>query len=329
LSTLLSWLWISWVMEVDNVAEAAGAERVGHRFQISFPMWANGLRLIEDSGVTVHELRHSARAACNLGGLERWGWIALGGIASATVVRPTRAGAYARRVWPRAIGQVESRWRARFGDEAIDALRTALGGPSSSLPWAVPEVAPSNGFVTRLVEDDTEASVVDAGDLPLGALLGRRLTAATVEHETDAVVSLPLGASLLRVMAGDAVPVGDLPQLTGLSKEGVAMATGYLQRSGLAVAAPGRAVRLTPKGIDARNDYESRVARPHDLELRHALDAVLSQRQALSEGLVPPDGCWRGAPPYLAQTKRLIADPTGALPWHPMVLHRGGWPDAC
>jgi hypothetical protein len=29
----------------------------------------------------------------------------------------------------------------------------------------------------------------------------------------------------------------------------------------------------------------------------------------------------------LAQTERVLADPAGALPHRPMVLHRGGFPD--
>jgi hypothetical protein len=61
--------------------------------------------------------------------------------------------------------------------------------------------------------------------------------------------------------------------------------------------------------------------------LRTSLQAIVSQRAALAEGLIPPEGCWRGAKPHLAQTQRMLIDPAVALPWHPMVLHRGGWPD--
>src|SRR5262245_66657901 len=77
LTTLLSWTWIAFTIEVDNAVEAAGAERVGGLFRISMPMWANGLRFIEEEGVTVGDLHARAHAACNLGGLERWGWISI------------------------------------------------------------------------------------------------------------------------------------------------------------------------------------------------------------------------------------------------------------
>ncbi len=55
LTTLLSWAWIAFAIETDNTAEAAGSERVGRLFRISMPMWANGLRFIDDKGVTVEE----------------------------------------------------------------------------------------------------------------------------------------------------------------------------------------------------------------------------------------------------------------------------------
>ena len=101
------------------------------------------------------------------------------------------------------------------------------------------------------------------------------------------------------------------------------MAVNYLVRQGLA----DRTLALTEAGSAALDDYRSRVAERSDGALRAALTALLDQRDALRAGLVPPPGCWRGERPYLAQTERLVADPTAALPWHPMVLHRGGWPD--
>lgn len=338
LTTLLSWAWVAHTIEVDNAFEAAGSERVGRHFRISLPMWANGLRLIDEDGITVEELRAGARAACNIGGLERWGWISVGdpggkrrdgygshrGVKGATVLRPTRAGAYARRLWPRVLDDVEDRWRTRFGDEVLDMLRTALLGVMSPMPWAPPETHPSDGFHTQIVDG---GETLDA-ERPLVALLGQVLTAYTRGYEQRVKISLPLGANFLRVIGSDVVRGRDLPALSGISKEGVAMATGYLRRRGLATAVAERAVGLTPAGLDALDGYTHWVAEVKNAGLRTALDAVLAQRSALSAGLVPPEGCWRGEKPCLTQTKRLLANPTGALPWHPMVLHRGGWPDA-
>jgi hypothetical protein len=95
----------------------------------------------------------------------------------------------------------------------------------------------------------------------------------------------------------------------------------------LAEPVPGGSIKLTHLGLDALDGFWVRAARPKDKKLRASLETLLAQRESVAAGLVPPDGCWRGEKPYLAQTRRLMADPTGALPWQPMVLHRGGWPD--
>jgi hypothetical protein len=341
LTTLLSWVWVAHTIEVDNGFEAVSAERVGRHFRISLPMWTNGLRFIDEDGVTVDEVRARARSSCNLGGLERWGWISIGetgaqrrdgygshrGVKGDSVLRPTRAGTYARRAWPRVLTGIEDRWRTRFGGDVIDALRNALLSLATPLAWSPPEVSPANGFHTRTVDGDG-AAVDGDGDRPLAALLGQVLTALTLAHEQEAEISLPLGANVLRVIGPESVRLRDLPGMTGISKEGLAMATGYLERTGFAQTEPGRIIALTPEGLDALDGYWHRAARPDQPELRAALTAIVTQPAALSSGLTPPEGCWRAERPYLAQTQRLLADPTGALPWHPMVLHRGAWPDA-
>ncbi len=336
LSTLMSWAWIAFAIEADNTVEAAGAERVGRLFRISISMWANGLRFIDDQGITVDELRERARAGCNIGGLERWGWITVGdagagrrdgygshrGVQGDTVLRPTRAGAYARRLWPRAVTDVEQRWRARFGAGVVDSLREALLPLAGQMPSSPPVVHASDGFYTHVITGPAAD-----GDVSLAGLLGQALTALTLEHEQGSAASLPVAADVLRVIDNRVVAIRDLPLLSGVSKEAIAMATGYLGRKGLAVLPPERSIALTPAGRDALDDYRARAARRGDQELRDCLEAIATQREALAAGLGPPAGGWRAERPYLAQTQRVLADPTAALPWHPMVLHRGGWPD--
>jgi len=365
LTTLLSWAWVAFTIEVDNAVEAAGSERTGRLFRLSIAMWANGLRCIPEDGITVDELGAQARAACNLGGLERWGWITVGdaaggrrdgygtqrGVKGGTMLRPKRAGSYARRLWPRAVADVEQRWRARFGDAAVgslrDALLIALAPGAGQLPWAPPEVHPSDGLRSHVVEVPVaevpvaevpvaevpvaEVPVADGtgadAEVPLGALMGQALTALTLHHEQGSTVSLPLAADVLRVIDDGVVALRDLPRLSGVSKEAVAMGTGFLARGKLAEIRPGRLISLTARGRAALEDYRARAARPVDQRLRAGLEAIVSQCEALAEGLRPPEGCWRASKPYLAQTQRVLADPTAALPWQPMVLHRGGWPD--
>jgi hypothetical protein len=340
LGALLSWAWVAHTIEIDNAFEAVSADRVGRCVRISLAMWSNGLRHIDEDGVTVDQLHARARAACNIGGLERWGWISVGdtgsgrragygshrGVTGETVLRPTRAGRYARRAWPKVVHGVEARWRTRFGDRVVEATRRAFLdqlGEDAVLPWSPPEVNPSDGFQTRTI--DGPKAVEE--DRPLVALLGQALTRLTVEHERDAEVSLPLGGNLLRVIGSDAVRVRDVPGLSGISKEATAMAVAYLNRRGLAETTSERAVRLTPAGLDALDGYRHRCTQSEDAGLRAALEDLLGQGSALSAGLVPPPGCWRAENPYLAQTRRVLADPTAALPWQPFVLHRAGWPD--
>ena len=105
------------------------------------------------------------------------------------------------------------------------------------------------------------------------------------------------------------------------------MGVNWLVRHSLAEAGDGRTVSLTAAGRRALAAYRPRVAEQDDPGLRAALEAVLDRRNALVTGLVPQDGCWRGTRPYRAQTDARLVDPTAALPWQPMVLHRGGWPD--
>jgi len=336
LTALLSWAWTAFAIEADNAVEAAGTERIRRLFRISMPMWANGLRFIDNQGITVDDLQVRARAACNIGGLERWGWITVGetgagrrpgygtnrGVKGDTVLRPTRAGAYARRVWPQAVTDTEQRWRARFGDGPVGSLRETLALLAGPMPSSPPEVHAQDGFFTHVLpaqagnEDDS-----------LAGLLGRVLTGLTVEHEQGSEVSLPVGADVLRAIGDGTVRIRDLPQLSGVSKEAIAMATGFLDRNGLAELRPERSIALTAAGCGALADYRARAARHSDQDLRACLEAIVTQREALAAGLVPPDGGWRAEKPYLAQTRRVLADPAAALPWHPMVLHRGGWPD--
>jgi hypothetical protein len=326
-------------------------------------MWANGLRCVEEGGVTVAELRSASRAACNLAGLERWGWITVGGASAAssasgsgpggrsegtrragfgssrgigdeTTVRPTAAGSFARQAWPGILERVEQRWEERFGVDTLDRLRAALGESGTRLPWSLPEVHASDGFSTHVHDGGPdvvsgEEKESRAGRVPLAALIARTLTRLTLDHEAAAGASLPLAANGLRVIGDTPVPIRELPSLSGVSKEAVEMLTGYLGRKGLGETGPGpgRTIALTAAGTAARLDYERRAVRPSGGDLDVVLRELLGRSDEVAAGLVPPEGNWRGEAPYLKQTQRILADPTGALPWHPMVLHRGGWPD--
>lgn len=345
---LLAKAWVAHTIEVDNLVEGEGDPALQGRFRISLAMWANGLRVIDEAGTALGEARSRARAECNIGGLERWGWITVDdgnvgpgarrdgygtsrGLRPGTLLRPTRAGETARRLWPMAVDTVESRWVQRFGSDVVAALRSALAGLGPSMPWSPPQVGPSNGFRAVVVASEEGAI---PGELPLVVLLGQALTALTLRSESGAMVSRPIGENLLGRLVGEdgesegvGVAVKDLPATAGLSKEAVAMASNFAVRRGLAELGSGRILSLSGPGRAALADLRARGALETEPALRSALEAVLGQPRSLAAGLEPPPGGWRSERPYAAQTRRLLADPVGALPRHPMVLHRGGWPD--
>jgi DNA-binding MarR family transcriptional regulator len=197
----------------------------------------------------------------------------------------------------------------------------------------------------------------------VSALIARVLLAFTLEFEGQRLLALPIGANVLRVLDESPTKLSALPVLTGVSKEAVSMSLTVLDRHRLAVTEPdpsaarGQAVHLTARGrqaqdrVAARLDavelgWRERLGAPEVAAARTAAEAILRSRHGdgdadgdgdgdagttagsrVAEGLRPyPDG-WRARAPYLGQTKRLLTDPLGNLPHHPMVLHRGGWPD--
>jgi hypothetical protein len=193
----------------------------------------------------------------------------------------------------------------------------------------MPIIGPPNAFATEVRDDEPTEEVADTTP-DLATALSRALLVRTLAFESDSTVALPLLANFLRILAAGGVARRELPRRTGLAKEAVAMAVSSLQRTGLAtVDAASKAFVLTAKGQAAGDAGAARLAAAssRDDELRAALVAVLSQSDALGAGLEPPAVGWRTQKPYVTQTQAMLEDPLAALPHHPMVLHRGGWPD--
>jgi DNA-binding MarR family transcriptional regulator len=374
LSTLLSQLLIAFTIEFDNEFEqrmphrttsfGSVGVRVGSLWLGSMVLWANGMRLVPEKGITVAELERDARTEkIQLAGLERWGYVfvtpdpADAGKKSQQrnrLVRPTAAGRKTQETWGSLAGVIEERWRERFGQDKIEALRKFLSAVLGRIDLALPEYLPILGpglFSQILIEDapatnpHTEKTLAQ---MNLSALLAKVLLAFTIEFEFDWRISLPISANVLRLLDTKGVRIADLPRLSGIAKEGVAFATGWLERNGFANLAPdpktgnGKLIRLTPKGEAAQQAYLQRLAFVDERwqersgkqavsSLRESLMALIHQKNgqqmALSEGLMPyPDG-WRARKPYEVRTLAFINDPVGALPHFPMVLHRGGYPD--
>jgi hypothetical protein len=383
LSTLLSQLLVAFTMEFDNEFE----HRMPHRttagrstgrqrgpWLVSQAMWANLVRFVPAEGIRLGDIDHLAGLS-NLSGLDRWGYVDVAPDPADSrptprrqdwVVRPTRAGIAAQRVWAPLATEIEERWAVRFGRTAVADLRSALetsdlaanGAPEgdaglSYLPTVSNEMFTDPAEVARATGQladlpDRPERPERAGTSDLSALLARTLLRFTLDVESASPVPMPVGANVLRVLDEQAVPLRELPGLTGVSTEAVAMSRTVLTRHLFVEVGPdpvsgrGEALRLTSRGQTARAGFDRRVAAVeaawHEQStdgqasrLRTALTAVLSAGDPpgsqLAAGLEPyPDG-WRAQRPYLTHTRAVLADPAATLPHHPMVLHRGGYPD--
>jgi DNA-binding MarR family transcriptional regulator len=364
LPTLLSQALVAHTIELDNEAEhrlahrttrheGAGAGRSGP-WLVSFALWANVLQYLDGDDVTVAALR--ARARTNrllLNGLRRWGYVTLTPpegqplrkpLQDDATVRARRAGLRAREVWSPLPAIIDDRWQERLGAPAFDpldrALRAVFDALSIDPPAYLPVIHPTQGGKV----DEPRPRDITAGARPalpargsLSPLLSGVLLAFTVDFEAESRISLAISANTLRVLDAAGTRPSDLPRLTGVSPEGNAMCAGWLERHGCAVAVPdttarrGKVVRLTPKGEKAQQKYRRLLRATEDSwrtrfgaatidDLRAALENVVGdgtlEASPLARGLTPHPDNWR------ARVRR-----PETLPHHPMVLHRGGYPD--
>jgi len=360
LSTLLSQALVAFTIEFDNEAErriahwtterpGAAGERRG-LWLTSMVMWLNCMRYVPDDGVTVAELARLARTSTNIRGMRRWGYLRVEPAAGPGSrvrpddrLRPTRRGRAAQDAWRPLGAEIEDRWRARFGHPPIEALRGALWPLVRALPADLPDCMPILGYglasprPARRVGAADDGWPEDQATLGLAELLARVLVAFTDDFEDGSALSLALTANVLRVLDTDGAATHQLPQRTGVSKESIAMALGFLENRKLAVTGTGtpggrfRVVRLTSRGAEEAARH---------LDRRHAVEEAWRTRfgpeavAGLHHALVPLVG--GGTPATSPLFAGLEPDPDGwragrprpeTLPHHPMVLHRGGFPD--
>ncbi len=222
-------------------------------------------------------------------------------------------------------------------------------GPASLyLPVVVPAQGMRSEQRSPSAEQLATAGASDPAAAGLVTLLSRVLLMYTADYEAQSRLALPVTADLVAALADRAVPMRYVPLLAGVSKEAAQAVIGYLERAGLVVTGAdpsgsrGRAVSLTARGRVARDRYgrrsraveqgwEQRFGAGLAGRLRDVLAGFAGHRTGgeatLALGLRPQENGWRGRGRYRAQTRAVLADPWAALPRHPMVLHRGGYPD--
>jgi DNA-binding MarR family transcriptional regulator len=302
----------------------------------------------------VADLERRARMPTNLDGMRRWGYITIDGVGRVkrgdkrpkptqrSVLVATRRGRAAAEVWRQLPAEIEARWRERFGADAVDRLREALGTVLARADVALPECMPT-GSVYGVGIGDPEPAEPDGdrdvvGELPLITLLSRALLLFALDYERGAKLSLAVQLDGLRVLDADGVAVRELPRLTGISKEAIAMIVKRLERVGCVELVPapaggrGKHARLTQqRGVEARARGRRRLERVlENWRERFGDDAVSELQNALAP--IVGDGTRAGSPlfagltPYPDGWRAQLPVPE-LLPWFPMLLHRGGYPD--
>jgi methyltransferase (TIGR00027 family) len=372
LSALLSQALVAFTIEADNETEhrlpyrtqdhglAPGAPP-GAPWLTSLLMYANCLRHLPDTGITVAELRSRARTGTNLDGMRRWRYVTFTPDPGHgkrpkpdALIRPTSWGIEARDTWQAVTAEVESRWSDRLGAAAFGALRAALAGLVERLDPDLPDCLPILGYglFTRPDRPDRAGQArtappggtgpvpagrpgpAPAGDLPLWALLSRPLLAFAAQYEAEPGPSLAISADVLRVLSEEGMYAKDIPAAAGVSKEAVAMAAGVMRKSGVLAEGPDpagsrfRVARLTARGAVLRDEYPALAADiERDWRARFGDASVTALRQALeplAAGDPPP--LYAGLAPY-PDGWRARLPPSATLPHYPMTLHRGGYPD--
>ena len=364
LSALLSQALVAFTIEFDNAAELQIKSRTtryggsrGGLWLVSMAMWLNCMRYVGSDPVSVGEVARLARCGTNLDGMRRWGYLTLERDPADSRAKPpdkdllaraTARGLQAREVWEPLTDVIEQRWRDRFGADQVGALTAGLRALAGQLGSGLPDCLPILGYGLLSTGKNRQAAWAAparaAADrvapdsqpvLPLPWLLARVLLAFALEFEREAQLSLAISADLLRVLDQDGARVRDLPRLSGVSAEGLAMATGFAGKRGLTVIGPDPAgsrskiVTLAPPGVTARQAYLDLTSQIEQRWLTRSGGAVAALRLALEEltgdggpgsplfaGLEPDPSGWRAA----------VRAPV-ILPHYPMVLHRGGYPD--
>ena len=210
---------------------------------------------------------------------------------------------------------------------SADQLRTATSVASPPVPAG----PPGSAFPGDLARSPAFGF---AADLPLWALLARPLLAFARQYEAEPGPSLAISANVLRALTEAGMRTKDIPAVSGVSKEAVAMAIGVMRKSGVLTEGPDPAgsrfkvTRLTARGVALRDEYPALAADiERDWRARFGDATVTALRQAL-EALVAgdPPRLYAGLEPY-PDGWRARVPPPAMLPHYPMTLHRGGYPD--
>ena len=333
-------LLTAFTIEFDHEAE----RRMVHRttvgtgagrgpWLVSMAFWLNFVEFVPDDGWPIADAATWA-AITNLAGFRRWGYVAVqtvdGDPVDATdpgaVIRLSKGGRHARKIWLGLNEEIESRWCDRFGATDIAELKGALT-PDPSLP-GLPVVSMADGLRTPQTIPDA------VPDDRLPARLSATLLRATMAFERDSPLSMVGVADILPFLDAGGTTVAALTDRSRVSRETIDSYAGFLERRLLAARTPdphgrGQLLTLTERGEHERREATDRLQEQDPPPA--VADDLLSRRTTdgsfvLAAGLEPPADGWRTRSPYVKRTRAFLADPAN-LPAQPVILHRGGFAD--
>lgn len=285
LPTLLSQSLVAFTIEFDNEAErriphyttrhGSTSGTLAKPWLVSMAMYLNCMQFLDENGMSARDLVRTARARTNFHGMVRWGYITIKPDLSRArtkppkadwIVRPTEAGRTAQEIWRPLIGVIEDRWKQRFGSKQLERLISSLAVVQRQFDLDLPDCLPilTYGLYSNTAKYGTKSQQSSSPiETRLPVLLARVLLAFALEYESKSELSLAMSANVVRILDGGGIPVRELPSLSGVSKEAVAMALAFLVKRGYASAESNssriKVALLTAKGMKAQRVYAKRL----------------------------------------------------------------------
>jgi hypothetical protein len=333
----LSHAYTAFTVAADNAFELRVPHRTtefggvsGAPWLVSSTLWVRFLRHIPADGeITVRDLKLRAALPGNefkmwLTRFESW-WGYLRSDPGTKVIRATRGGRVALLAFPEVLAETEARWRDAFArwDEPLAELVAKLEA-EAPLPLCLSTM--NYGLFSTPAEEAKTPPAPYRNTLQV--LLAKALYAFALEYERETFLSMGLSADILRLIPPEGVEMRDLPRLSGIAKDAVGNALKLLLKNGAVkpYASPelrGKGLRRTERGdLDhamyekAVTEIEARWRKEYGRSLIDPLAASLPTQEQLLAAMRPEPANWRAK----------IA-PVTHLPWFPMILHRGGFPD--
>ena len=335
----VSHLYTAFTVSCDNRFELSVPHRTtghggtpGAPWLVSSSLWFRFLRHIPPHGeISLSDLKHHAALPTNelkmwITRFESW-WGYLRIDPATKMVRPTAGGRIALEAFPIALAETEAAWRKELGTPPIEAIAALTARLEETKPLPPCLSTLNYGLYTTPNEHPDTSPAMGPYDNSLPALLAKFLYAFALDYERESFLALAVSANVLRLIPPQGVAVRTLPAASGIARGAMANALKLLLKSNsvthyVTTEFTGKALRRTGRGNDSHALFEETIAavetqwrKQFGTKLIDQLKALPSAKHLLA-ATKPQPGNWRANVPA----------PTH-LPWFPIILHRGGFPD--